>query len=390
MLHTKNKIVYKIASKLPNTDTTIFTIMSALAQETNAINLSQGFPDFNPDKKLIALINKELKNNTHQYAPMAGNIGLREQIALKTEKLHGSIYHPDKEITITAGGTQAIFTAISALIKPNDEVIIFEPAYDCYAPTVKLMGGIVKSVELEPPFYKIDWDLVRRLLTAKTKLIMINSPNNPTGKILKQHDIDQLIKITANTDISILSDEVYEHLIYDDEPHLSVARYPELKERSFITASFGKLFHATGWKIGHCMAPEFLMKEFRKVHQFNVFSVNNTYQQAIASYLKKEEVYLSLPKFFQQKRDYFVNLMKETAFNLQESKGSYFITATYNQISDEDDLTFAKRLTKDFGVATIPVSAFYSKPKDFGVLRFCFAKKQETLEKAVERLLLVK
>jgi methionine aminotransferase len=316
-------------------------------------------------------------------------LALREQIAQKTEKLYGAVYNPDTEITITAGGTQAIFTAITTVINANDEVIIFEPAFDCYAPAIKLMGGIVKSLELEPPDYRIAWDMVKRLINSKTRMIILNSPQNPTATILHKEDIDELTALVKSQDILILSDEVYEHLVYDGETHHSMARYPELQQRSFIVASFGKPFHATGWKVGYCMAPAFLMTEFRKVHQFLVFSVNAPIQYAIAEYLKNENNYLNLPKFFQQKRDYFRKRLEGSRFELLPCYGSYFQSVTYNNITDEKDSDFSLRLIKDIGVASIPTSVFYTKGTDHHVLRFCFAKRQETLDKAVERLLKV-
>jgi methionine aminotransferase len=376
-----------IISKLPNTGTTIFTLMSALANEVGAINLSQGFPDFETSPVLIKLVTAAMKKGHNQYAPMAGVLALREQIAKKTEKLYGAVYNPDTEITITAGGTQAIFTAINAVINQNDEVIIFEPAFDCYAPAIKLAGGIAKSLELEPPHYRIDWNMIKRLTNSKTRMIILNSPHNPTATILHKHDIDQLSALVKDQDIFILSDEVYEHLIYDGETHQSIARYEELRQRSFIIASFGKPFHATGWKVGYCMAPAFLMQEFRKVHQFLVFSVNSPIQYAIAEYLKDENNYLSLPAFFQEKRDYFRDGLKQTKFELLPSFGSYFQLVRYDKIADEKDSDFALRLTKEIGVAAIPTSAFYSNGIDHKVLRFCFAKKQETLDKALERLI---
>jgi methionine aminotransferase len=378
-----------ITSKLPQTGTTIFTVMSALANELGAINLSQGFPDYECSPHLVELVNQAMKNGHNQYAPMAGVMALREQIAQKTERLYGAIYNPETEITITAGGTQAIFTAISAVIHPNDEVIIFEPAFDCYAPAIKLMGGVVKSLELEPPNYRIDWNMVKKLITNRTKMIILNSPHNPTATILHQEDIDELSAIVKTQDIYILSDEVYEHLIYDGEKHQSMALYPELRQRSFIVASFGKLCHTTGWKIGYCLAPSELMQEFRKIHQFIVFSVNTPIQYAIAEYLRDEQVYLALPEFFQQKRDHFRQGIEQTRFKLLPCYGSYFQSVTYHAITDEKDADFAIRLAKEFGVATIPTSAFYNKGTDHHVLRFCFAKKQETLDKAVDRLVKV-
>ncbi len=376
-----------ITSKLPQVGTTIFTTTSALAAEVGAINLSQGFPDYDCSPDLIELINKAMKDGYNQYAPMAGVMSLREEIAHKVEKLYGGKYDPVTEITVTAGGTQAVFTAICAVVNPNDEVIIFEPAFDCYAPAIKLMGGIVKSLELEPPDYRIKWDMVKRLINNRTRLIILNSPHNPTATILHKEDIDELSAIVKNQDILILSDEVYEHLIFDGETHHSMARYPELQQRSFIVASFGKLFHATGWKVGYCLAPAFLMQEFRKVHQFLVFSVNSPMQHAIAEYLKNERVYLDLPDFFQQKRDYFRKGIAQTQFELLPCYGSYFQSVKYGHLTDENDTDFALRLTKEIGVACIPTSVFYTQATDHHVLRFCFAKRQETLDEAVNRLI---
>ncbi|MFN0292653.1 methionine aminotransferase [Pedobacter helvus] len=375
-----------INTKLPTVGTTIFTVMSKLAADHQAINLSQGFPDYATDKKLIAEINQAMKEGFNQYAPMAGYLPLREQIAEKTQNFYQAIYDPESEITITAGGTQAIFTAINAFITAGDEVIIFEPAYDCYAPTIKLLGGLVKPFELQAPDYKIDWEMVKKLFSANTKMIIINSPHNPTGSILRKEDIDALIKLTKDTDILILSDEVYEHIIFDGEQHQSVALYPELAERSFIVASFGKLLHTTGWKIGYCLAPAKLMAEFRKVHQFNVFSVNTPMQVGIANYLSTSNIYLEIPTFFQEKRDFFQQLLATTKFKLLPCKGAYFQCVNYSHISNEKDIDFAQKLITDFGVATIPISAFYTKNVDHKVLRFCFAKENSTLEKAVEKL----
>ncbi|MBB2144947.1 aminotransferase class I/II-fold pyridoxal phosphate-dependent enzyme [Pedobacter sp. LMG 31464] len=374
-------------SKLPTVGTTIFSVMSKLAQQHNAINLSQGFPDFATNPKLINFVADAMKDGHNQYAPMQGLQVLRELVAEKMATIYGANYHPETEITITAGGTQAIFTALAAVINPGDEVIIFEPAYDCYSPTVKLLGGLVKPFELHAPDYAIDWEMVKKLFTANTRMIILNSPHNPTGSILSKADIDALIKLTKNTDILLLSDEVYEHIIFDGEKHQSVALYPELQERSFIVASFGKLLHTTGWKLGYCLAPAKLMAEFRKIHQFNVFSVNTPMQVGIANYLKSENIYETIPAFFQQKRDLFRSLLSETKFKLLPCKGSYFQCVSYSGISDEKDVDMAKRLVTDFGVAGIPVSAFYTKATDDKILRFCFAKEQDTLEKAVERLL---
>ncbi|MBE9585117.1 methionine aminotransferase [Mucilaginibacter sp. JRF] len=378
-----------IISKLPQTGTTIFTTMSALAAELGAINLSQGFPDYDCPAELKELVSHAMQQGHNQYAPMAGLMSLREVIAAKTEKLYGGKYDPDTEITITAGGTQAIYTAISTVINPNDEVIIFEPAYDAYAPAVRMMGGLVKSLQLEPPDYRINWEMVKRLITNRTRMIILNSPHNPTATILQKEDIDQLISIISNRDIFILSDEVYEHLIFDNQTHHSMARYAELRDRSFIIASLGKTFHVTGWKLGYCIAPAYLTKEFRKIHQFLVFSVNTPMQFAAAEYLKNEEHYNYLPGFFQQKRDHFRAGLEQSRFKLLPCNGSYFQSAFYDAISDEKDTDFVIRLTKEFGVAAIPTSAFYSKGTDYKVIRFCFAKTQETLDKAVDRLIKV-
>lgn len=375
-----------LKSKLPDVGTTIFTVMSQLAAQYDAINLSQGFPDYDCSPELISLVNKYMKEGRNQYAPMAGLMSLRERITDKQELLHRSTYDPETEITITAGGTQAIFTALACVIQPGDEVIIFDPAYDCYAPTVTLLGGTVKSMELSPPDYKINWSNVQNLVSPRTRMIILNSPNNPTGMTLNEDDMKALISLTDKSDILILSDEVYEHLIYDGAEHLSVCRYPELKERSFISASFGKLLHTTGWKVGYCLAPDWLMSEFRKIHQFQIFSVNTPVQYAIADFLSEARNYLELSNFFQVKKNFFSNLLKDTRFDLLPCYGSYFQSVQYSRISDENDTDLARRLTIEFGVASIPVSAFYIKSTDHHVLRFCFAKKHETLEKAVVRL----
>jgi methionine aminotransferase len=378
-----------IQSKLPEVGTTIFTVMSQLAVQHQAINLSQGFPDYECSPELIKLVDHYMRSGYNQYAPMAGLLSLRERIAEKQEKLHHVIYNPDTEITITAGGTQALFASIACVIRPDDEVIIFEPAYDAYGPTVTLFGGRIRAVELSAPNYSIDWVEVGKLINDKTRMIILNYPNNPTGRTLDEHDIKCLIDLTRDTNILLLSDEVYEHLIYDGKQHLSLSRYPELRERSFITASFGKLLHATGWKVGYCLAPKWLMKEFRKIHQFEVFSVNSFVQYAISDFLKNDRNYLEIRDFFQVKKDFFAALMKETRFDLLTCNGSYFQSVQYSKISNEKDTDLAIRLIKEFGVAGIPVSAFYSKGTDDHVLRFCFAKKKETLEKAVENLVKV-
>ena len=379
----------QLRSKSSKVTSSIFSVMSFLAQKHHAINLSQGFPDFDMNSELIRLVAKEMSAGKNQYAPMPGILSLRQTIAAKIQKLHHFYYDPEKEVTITAGGTQAIFNAIAAIIHPNDEAIIFEPAYDCYAPTVKTFGGLVKAFEMRPPHYEIDWDMVKRLVSVNTKLIIINSPHNPTGRILNKKDVEQLIQITRGTDIAIISDEVYEHIIFDGEQHLSLARFPELRDRAFIVASFGKLFHNTGWKVGYCVAPESLMNEFRNIHQFMVFSVNTPIQYAFDTYLKNPEPYLQLSSFFQNKRDHFADLMGQTRFTLLNCKGSYFQNVSYENISDEADVEFAKRLVTDYKVAAIPNSSFYIEKSDYKTLRFCFAKKEETLEKAVDYLIKV-
>jgi methionine transaminase len=377
--------VINFPSKLPRVNTTIFTVMSKLSQEHQAINLSQGFPDFDGPEELRRLTTLAMNQGRNQYAPMAGLQLLRERLAARTNDLHRSFYDPETEITVTAGGTQALFTAIACCIRPGDEVIIFEPAYDSYAPAVEVFGGVVKRVKLEPPLYRIDWTVVDSLITDRTRLLILNSPQNPTGTVLDHEDILELIRITRNSDILILSDEVYEHLIYDHE-HLSMARFPELKERSFIAASFGKLFHSTGWKIGYCLAPQVLMTEFRKVHQFNVFSVNTPMQYAIAEFLARKDHYLELSGFFREKRDLFSSMLQSSRFKLLPCNGSYFQCAGIREITSESDTDFVMRLTREGGVSAIPVSAFYRDGDDFGIVRFCFAKKNETLAEAANLL----
>lgn len=373
-----------INRKLPTVGTTIFTVMSKLATEHHAINLSQGFPDFACDEQLISLINKYMLMGHNQYAPMPGLMELREVLAEKTDYLYKTKYNPETEITITAGATQAIYTAISAIVKEGDEVIIFEPAYDCYQPAIELNGGKTIYLQLQAPDYTIDWVQVKKVINHRTKMIIINTPHNPTGAMMSATDMIELQKLTKNTDIVIISDEVYEHIIFDDKKHESVARYPMLAERSFIISSFGKTFHATGWKMGYCVAPQNLMAEFRKVHQFLVFSVNTPIQYALAEYLKKKSNYVDLGKFYQKKRDYFISLIKNSKFEIIPAAGTYFQLLGYKTISKEKDTDYAIRLTKEVGIASVPISVFYHEHIDNNVLRFCFAKKEETLEKAAE------
>jgi methionine aminotransferase len=373
-------------SKLSNIGTTIFSQMTQLANENEAINLSQGFPDFMPDSELLNNVDHFIKKGFNQYAPMGGMIGLKEEIARKIENSHQAIYHPDTEITITSGGTQAIFTTIATFVKKDDEVIIFEPAYDCYEPTVELFGGIVKRFEMKAPDYEIDWNTVKNLVSDKTKMIILNNPNNPSGKILKENDIQELINIVKGTSILILSDEVYENIVFDGKQHLSICKYPELKERSLLVASFGKLFHVTGWKVGYCAAPKNLTDEFRKIHQFNVFSVNTPIQIALAEYMKNDEHYKQLNQFFQEKRDFLRQGLATTSFELLDCEGTYFQALKYDKISDKNDFDFVSELTINHKVASVPFSSFYKNKLNEHVIRLCFAKKQETLEKAIENL----
>ncbi|WP_299526470.1 methionine aminotransferase [uncultured Lutibacter sp.] len=373
-------------SKLPEIPTSIFAIMSGLATQHNALNLSQGFPDFESDAKLIKLVNSAMMNGKNQYAPMPGIISLREQIAQKTESLYKVSYNPETEITITAGATQAIFTVIAATVSKGDEVIIFKPAYDCYEPTIELFGGKTVAIQLDPEDFKINWEEVKGLITDKTKMIIINTPHNPSGRILSKKDMLQLETLLRNTNILLLSDEVYEHIIFDGEQHQSAALFPALAERSFIIASFGKTFHNTGWKMGYCIAPAQLTKEFRKVHQFNVFSANHPIQVALAEYLKTPSNYLELGNFYQQKRDLFLDLIKDSRFEFSPSKGTYFQLLNFKNITQESDYDFAVRLTKEQKIASIPISVFNNENYDTKVLRFCFAKTEETLKRAAEIL----
>ncbi len=375
-----------ISSKLPNTGTSIFAVMSQLAVEHGAVNLSQGFPDFEVSPILIELVAQNMRDGHNQYAPMPGLPRLREAIAAKTERLYGAQYDPDTEITVTAGATQALFAAISAFVREDDEVIVFEPAYDSYIPAIKLNGGVTISSKLKPPHYRIDWDEVRRLVSSRTKMIIINSPHNPTGSILEKEDMMQLEKIVQNNGIMVLSDEVYEHIIFEGKKHESVCLYPGLAERSLVTCSFGKTFHATGWKTGYCVAPANLMKEFRKTHQFMVFCSNTPVQHALAEYLQTPDHYEGLGPFYQAKRDYFLNALKGSRFTFTPAGGTYFQQLNYKAISDEDEMTFAERLIKEHKVAGVPTSSFYNKPQNNHMLRFCFAKSEETLQKAADIL----
>ena len=376
-----------IHSKLPNVGTTIFTVINALATEHKAINLGQGFPDFMMDPQLIALVNEAMQKGNNQYTHMNGLPALREGLAEKMESLYGAAVNADTEITITPGGTYAIYTALTTLLHPGDEVIVFEPAYDSYIPNITINGAVPILIPLQFPSYSIDWDVVKAAITPKTKIIVLNNPHNPTGSILSAYDMEQLQSIVKNTSIFILSDEVYEHLVFDDKKHESILRYPNLMERSFVCFSFGKTYHCTGWKLGYCIAPAHLMKEFRKVHQFNCFSCNTPVQYALATFIQQKDKYLQLGTQVQQKRDYFQQLMLQTRFKALPTYGSYFQLYSYDGISEESEHELAIRLIKQYGVAAIPVAAFYNTQKNNKVMRFCFVKKESTLEAAVDRLI---
>ncbi len=376
-----------ITSKLPRVNTNIFTEMSVLAAQHNAINLGQGFPDFMMDENLIALVNASMKNGNNQYAHMSGLPLLRERIAEKAADLYGITLNADTDITITPGATYAIYTAFTTVLQPGDEVILFEPAFDSYVPNIEINGAVPVPVPLSFPAYKIDWALVKQKISSRTKVIIINSPNNPTGSLLDKEDIEQLRSIVKDTGIFIFSDEVYEHLIFDGLQHESLLRHPDVMERSFVFFSFGKTYHCTGWKLGYCIAPAALMKEFRKVHQFNCFTTNSAPQYALAEYMQHAGHYLQLGKAMQQKRDYFQQLMQQTKFKALPTHGSYFQLYSYASFSDENEKQMAVRITKEYGVAAIPVAVFYGIEKNNQVLRFCFAKKEATMEGAVNRLM---
>lgn len=375
-----------LSTKLPGVGTTIFTVMSRLAADLGAINLSQGFPDFDCDPELIEAIARHMREGRNQYAPMEGLTALREAIAAKYAELYAAQYDPESEVTVTSGGTEALFDAIAATVHPGDEVMVFEPCYDSYVPAIRLAGGVPVVVSLTWPDYAIAWDDVRERLSARTRLILLNTPHNPAGSVLGTDDIEQLQQIVRTWPALILSDEVYEHIIFDGLRHESMARYPELAARSFIVGSFGKTYHATGWKVGYCVAPAALSTEFRKVHQFVTFATNTPLQHALAEFLAAKRGYPELPAFYQAKRDRFLGLITASRFRALRCSGSYFVLLDYSAITDEDDMGFAMRLTKEHGVASIPTSAFLYTRKAPPVLRFCFAKKDETLEAAAVRL----
>ena len=380
-----------ITSKLPNTGETIFSVINNLANEYKAINLGQGFPDFEMNEELIRLVDEAMNNGYNQYAHMNGVPSLRNALAEKIKFLYNTDVDADKEITITPGGTYALYTSFTSVLNPGDEVIVFEPAFDSYVPNIEINGAKPVLLPLTFPDYKsdsyrIDWDLVRKNISPNTKMIVLNSPHNPTGSVLDTNDIDQLRSIVSGTNIFILSDEVYEHIIFDGVEHQSMLRHPDLFERSFVCFSFGKVYNCTGWKLGYCVAPARFMSEFRKVHQFNCFSCNAPIQYALSNFLQKRDQYLSLGNFLQEKRGFFMEQMKGTGFDPLPSYGSYFQLYSYKALSDESEKDFAIRLIKEAGVASIPVSAFYKAGNDNRVLRFCFAKKETTLIEATEKL----
>jgi len=370
-----------LVSKLPQVGTTIFTVMSRLAAEHNAINLSQGFPDFDCAPRLLELVTKYFNAGLNQYPPMAGVMALREIIAEKTAALYGAAYNPEHEVTVVPGATYAIFTAVTAFVRPGDEVILFEPAYDSYAPAIEVNGGRPVFVRLQYPDYSIDWQAVSRAITPRTRMLLINTPNNPTASVFSAEDMRVLASILRDTNIVVVSDEVYEHLIYDGHQHQSVARFPELAERSFVVSSFGKTYSVTGWKMGYALAPKELMAEFRKVHQFNVFVTNGPLQYVLAEYMRDKDAYLSLAAFYQRKRDFVLAGITGSRFRPLPSRGTFFQNLAYDAITDEKDTELAVRLTKEKGIASIPLSVFYHDGHCDRVLRFCFAKSEETLAK---------
>ncbi len=375
----------RLTSKLPKVGTTIFTTMSALAAETGAVNLGQGFPDFNCDPILIDAVNSAMREGLNQYPPMAGVPSLRQRTAAKIKALYGADYDWNDEITITSGATQAILTAILAIVKPGDEVIVIEPAYDSYVPNILLAGGVPVFVQMNQE-YRVDWHKVNAAVSPKTRAIVVNSPHNPSGMIFKLADVEALQDIACRHDLWVIADEVYEHMVYDGAEHLSLSRFPKLAARSFVISSFGKTFHVTGWKVATCAAPADLMREFRKVHQFNVFTTITPVQHALAQYMAEPHRYLDLPRFYQQKRDLFRAGLAKTRFKLFPSEGTFFQLVDYSAISDMNETDFAVWLTREIGVAAIPMSSFYDVPEEHKVVRFCFAKQDSTLQTALGRL----
>src|SRR5689334_7419137 len=382
----EQRLPFPLRSKLPATGTTIFTVMSALAVEHGSVNLGQGFPDYAIDPELIELVGAAMRAGHNQYPLMAGVMKLREAIAGKVLGLYGRAYDPDREITVTTGATQAIYTAIQALAHPGDEAIVFEPAYDSYIPSVRLAGATPVALPLTVPGYRIDWTSVARAITPRTRIILINTPNNPGTSVLTAEDRDELAKLVRGTSIIVISDEVYEHMVFDGAKHQSIAGHAELADRSIVIGSFGKTFHATGWKVGYALAPREISDEIRRVHQFTVFTVNSAVQHALAEFLREPARYETLPAFFAAKRELLRGALAATPLDLLPCRGSYFQLARYGRVSDESALAFAQRLVREFGVATIPLSAFYQDGTDHRVIRFCFAKRDQTLLAAAERL----
>jgi methionine aminotransferase len=375
-----------LRSRLPSVGTTIFTVMSKLAADVDAINLSQGFPDFDCDPALVDAVARQMRAGVNQYAPMQGVAALRQAIAAKYAHYYGAAYDPETEVTVTSGATEAIFDAVAAMVHPGDEVIVLEPCYDSYVPAIELNGGVPVVVSMRLPLYEIDWDEVRSAVTPRTRLLLINSPHNPTGSIITARDIDALAALVRDAGIFVVSDEVYEHIIFDGARHESMARHPELAARAFIVGSFGKTYHVTGWKIGYAVAPAALTAELRKVHQFVTFSTITPVQHAIAEFLSARTGLDDIPAFYQRKRDLFLELMEGSRFRPLPCRGSYFQLMDYSGISDEPDAEFAIRMTREHGVASIPTSPFLHRTAAPRVVRFCFAKRDETLARAAERL----
>jgi methionine aminotransferase len=377
----------ELTSKLPDVGTTIFTVMSELARAEGALNLSQGFPDFDGPEFLLDRVQHHLRSGQNQYAPMMGVPVLRAAIAGKVEALYGAALDPDRNITVTSGATEALFCAIAAVVNPGDEVIVFDPAYDSYEPVVRLQGGITHHVPMHPPGYRIDWDQVAGLVNPRTRLIITNTPHNPTGSVWDGSDIDSLTSIVRDREIYLLADEVYEHIIFDGRTHESLCRYPELFARSFVVSSFGKTYHTTGWKIGYCCAPDALTEEFRRIHQYVTFTSNTPVQLGLADFLSAHpEHHLELGAFYQGKRDLFCGLLDDSPFEVVPAAGTYFQLLDYSRWSNEQDTKLAVRLTREAKLASIPVSPFYLEDPEHRVLRFCFAKDDETLERAAEIL----
>lgn len=374
-----------LQSKLPSVGTTIFTVMSALAEKHGAINLGQGFPDFDCDRRLVDAVAGAMAAGHNQYPPMAGILALREAIARKIDRIHGVSYDPATEITVTAGATQALLTALLAVVRAGDEVIVIEPVYDSYRPGIELAGGRAVAVPMSAD-YRIDWERVEAAIGPATRAIMVNSPHNPTGTVMDAADIDRLAELAERHDLVVISDEVYEHMVFDGSEHRSLSAHPSLRERSFVVSSFGKTFHVTGWKVGYCVAPAALTAEFRKVHQFNVFTVNTPMQAGLAAYLEDPAPWLGLADFYQARRDRFLAGLESTALRARRCEGTYFVVCDYGAISDMGDADFCRWLTESVGVAAVPMSAFRSDGLDERRIRFCFAKREQTLDEAVARL----